>query len=443
MGACLPHQLTVGVSDMVISRSFTVLVLAVFAAAAIPAQSFAVAGSNGEYGYEKGLYYESGDGKFKIKQNFRIQFRADVENTNENDEDAVTDFMIRRLKLKFGGHAYEKWLKWEFQLAGSAGREDRDEDLSVEDAFIVIAKQEWSDVKVGRHKFSYGRESLNSSSTLQFVDRSIAREFGVGASRADGISFGGILGNLIAYRTGLFQLGNNKFKDLRNMLAAGRVQVNVCCGELKYSSGGFTAGGDYKISPNFAGKTAIAFGAGGYYYYGERSDAVNVFFLPAAGAVLVGRSSTPDDNRHYGVTADFAAKFSRWNLEAAFYYFNEREFESRDADLGADGVVGGTGANADTEGAAGLRYYNNYAYRVQGGFFVLPSVEIATRYAGKSFDSDSSENDEWAWTSGVNYYIAKHRVKIQLDYTYGAEKNALNGGDLEKNIFRAQFQVYL
>ncbi|MCY4042869.1 MAG: porin, partial [Candidatus Dadabacteria bacterium] len=204
--------------------------------------------SHAQVDYRKALVYTSPDERFKIKQNFRIQFRADFTDSNEADSDLETDFMIRRLKMKFGGHAYEKWLKYGFQLAGNAGRDDRprEDDIKIEDAFIVIAKNKAADLKVGRYKIPFEREVLNSSSSLQFVDRSLAKELVIDADRGDGFSVGGVFGNMLAYRAGVFQRDRDTGDAL---MFVGRLQANICCGELKYSSGSFTASGDYKITP--------------------------------------------------------------------------------------------------------------------------------------------------------------------------------------------------
>ncbi|MCY4046552.1 MAG: porin [Candidatus Dadabacteria bacterium] len=367
-----------------ITAAFVVIALGV---AAFAPQSHA------EVDYKKALVYTSPDGRFQIKQNFRIQFRADFTDSNEADSDLETDFMIRRLKMKFGGHAYEKWLKYGFQLAGNAGRDDRprEDDIKIEDAFIVIAKSKAADFKAGRYKIPYEREILNSSSALQFVDRSIAKEAVIGGDRADGFSVGGILGNLIAYRMGLFQFDGDPFSGGDNILLAGRLQANVCCGELKYSSGSFTAGGDYKVTPNFAKVPTFSIGLGGFSHTGE-------------------------DSRN-GFTADLVAKVERANFEASVNY----------------------GSLED-----GSEDYNRLSYRLQAGAMLTSDLEAAIRWAGISNDTGGG-NDEREITFGLNYYLAAgHRAKVQVDYSNINEKDGISAGkDKKENRVRAQIQVSL
>lgn len=420
--------------------SAAALLLAAFAIAAAPARSFAESMIDGEIGYNKGLYYKSADGRFKIRQNFRIQFRVDdISGANsDSGTKSETDFMVRRLKLKYGGHAFEQWLKYGFQLAGSAGRADREDDIEIEDAFVVFAKNRAADLKAGRYKIPYEREVLNSSSALQFVDRSHIQQFVIDSDRADGVSVGGILGNKFAYRTGLFQYDNEKFEGAERMLFAGRIQTNLCCGELKYSSGSFSAGGDYKIKPNFAKVPILAIGVGWFYRRGEE----RTFTAEGAAGIAPVVRTLKDVNTAAGATVDAVFQIERANLEAAFHYGSAKLQSVVNASLGADNAVGGRGEDADTEPSVGTNSFGHYAYRVQGGYMVLPGLEIATRFASANYDSDSSEKDKWEWTTGLNCYIAKHRAKVQFDYTYGSEENPA-GKDDKTNTFRAQVQLYL
>ena len=92
--------------------------------------------------------------------------------------------------------------------------------------------------RVGQYKVPFGRQELNSSSALQFVDRAITNnEFGNGRDR--GASLNGVLGNYIAYGAGAFNgAGRNGRQENSNLLYAGRVQF-MYGGKLKYSGGSF------------------------------------------------------------------------------------------------------------------------------------------------------------------------------------------------------------
>ena len=407
-----------------ITAAFVVIALGV---AAFAPQSHA------EVDYKKALVYTSPDGRFKIKQNFRIQFRADFTDSNEADSDLETDFMIRRLKMKFGGHAYEKWLKYGFQLAGNAGRgmSRAGSNFGVEDAFIVIAKNKAADLKVGRYKIPFEREVLNSSSSLQFVDRSLAKELVIDADRGDGFSVGGVFGNMLAYRAGVFQRDRDTGDAL---MFVGRLQANICCGELKYSSGSFTASGDYKITPNFAKVPTFSIGIGGFAYTGK--DETADYQVLTAARTLTTRTIA-DNTGTSGFTADFVAKVERANFEAAFYYGKTNNAVTGDGEVGA--------TMADDIQGFGKNSHSHIAYRLQAGAMLTSDFEAAIRWAAVDYGKDSGENDEREITFGLNYYLAAgHRAKVQVDYSNINEKDGISAGkDKKENRVRAQIQVSL
>ncbi|MGI9558702.1 MAG: porin [Thermodesulfobacteriota bacterium] len=436
-----------------------------FAALAVwfaPTQSHAAAD------YNKGFVYESEDGMIKVKQQLRVQFRVDVKDSNRDNEDPSTDFMIRRAKLKFSGHAYEKWLKFGLQLAGDVGRVNEDgsaksEELNVEDVFIAASYWEFADVKVGRYKIPFEREVLNSSSKLQFVDRSAVKEFIIDADRADGISTGGIAGGMVAYRVGLFQLDDETFSNEENVLVAGRVQVNFGEGELAYSSGSFTSGGDYKIAPNFAKAPIYQVGIGGFYYLGNETTVKGATYdaLNSSGEVA-GTRTSPDtdvDNTRYGVTADVAVRWERWNVEIAGYAgYNQKLKAVVNAKAAVADDVSTTGIDETRAAVAGVAAsaddYMNIAYRAQAGFMIIPELEVAARYTATMYDyddrayeqskADGNElpGDHWDATLGVNYYIAgvEHKAKVQVDFEH-SRTNRFGISQLKENIARAQVQL--
>jgi len=120
--------------------------------------------------YEQGLYVESGDGKYKVKINWRGQFRlTDVSSPDlVGEEDGVEEeagFLIRRARFKMKGHAFQPWLKYKFEygLAGNILLTFR----------MEVAKMDKLKLWVGQYKVLYNRERVDSSGKQQFVDRSI------------------------------------------------------------------------------------------------------------------------------------------------------------------------------------------------------------------------------------------------------------------------------
>ena len=78
----------------------------------------------------------------------------------------------------------------------------------------------------------------------------------------------------------------------------------------------------------------------------------------------------------------------------------------------------------------------------QAGYFIIPNqLEIAARYAYLDPNSDAT-NDHWVESTGaVSWYVNKHNMKVQADYTNIYKQQALNGGPNESNDKRVRFQV--
>ena len=73
----------------------------------------------------------------------------------------------------------------------------------------------------------------------------------------------------------------------------------------------------------------------------------------------------------------------------------------------------------------------------QGGYLILPVVELTTRY--QELDAnDNDDSDKLQWTSvGLNYYIRGHNLKIQTDYTFKKEEGE---SKISNDLFQVQLQ---
>ena len=84
------------------------------------------------------------------------------------------------LRMKIGGHAYEPWLKYYFEVDLQPTREIDDSSSKasarVIDWRIDVAKYKEATLRLGQWKINYNRERVDSSGKQQFVERSIANE---------------------------------------------------------------------------------------------------------------------------------------------------------------------------------------------------------------------------------------------------------------------------
>ncbi|MFQ5787632.1 MAG: porin [Thermodesulfobacteriota bacterium] len=370
-----------------------------------------------EAGYKKGLFFKTNDGNFLMKMRLRTQFQFSVNDTD--DEDTATDFRIRRFRVKWNGHAFRPWFLYTIQLDADSG------EVRLRDAYFGVAYNTGIVPRVGQFKVPFNRERLTSSSSLQLVERSIVSgEFSIGRDIGSGLY--GILGNMITYGGGIFNGdGRNARSTNSNLLYAGRIQFNPCCGKLKYNGEEFPSGGSYELVSNFGGREPIVAIGGAFYTF----PGLNI------------ARKTPDDRgigerfvelgiesgNVTGVTADISFKNYLFNLVA--------EYDGRWID-----------PKMTESGSLDTLY--DQGFRVQGGIFILPkTLELAARFAYVDYDTGSGitgdvRDSKWQITPGINYYISKdHRWKIQLDYNF-IKNTFTESEDIDENIFRAQLQAY-
>jgi len=371
-----------------------------------------------EAGYKKGLYFKSKDGNWKMKFRMRGQFQASV--VDPSDGITSTNFSVARLRFKWHGNAFRPWFLYAIQLGAR-------ESVTLKDMYFDLAYNKSAAPRVGQYKIPFGRQELTSSSTLQFVTRSIVNaEFGYGRDRGLGIN--GVAGQNFAYGAGVFNgAGTNGRSRNSNVLWAGRTQFMWSNGgNLKYSGGSFVSGGDYKLIPNFSRVSGGVFTVGA-----------------AVAGIKINRTQddkTPDgriSNRLdelgtdiaqvTSITGDINYRRPRFNVQGSYY-----------------------GRWISPDDTAGNTAYDQ-GFNIQTGVFLVPKEwEIAGRWAYIDYDDGSNVNlgegdprdSAWSLTAGINYYLSKdHRWKIQADYAYSKDKD-VEGNEEDANVIRVQLQAF-
>ncbi len=372
--------------------------------------------------YKKGLTFESKDKNFKMKMRLRGQFRATIDQKDNRDPETSTNFSVQRLRIKWDGHAFRPWFLYTVQLGAK-------DSVTLRDMYFTFAYNKSFAPRVGQFKVPFGRQELNSSSALQFVDRSIVNdEFGWGRDR--GMVILGGLGPMynFSYSGGVFNGDGRNGKSVdSNMLYAGRLQVGFGGeGDKFKANSSFATGSAYSITPNFAKKPTFTFGA-------------------AIGGIpgLDCDRKTPDNDvcdRMQGtlgtavgdvitITGDVNFKMPIFNVQGSYY-----------------------GRWIDPDISTQDRAYDQ-GFNIQTGVFLMPkTIEVAGRFSYIDYDTsagilppdaESVQDTVWTLTPAFSYYISKdHRWKIQLDYTYKRREFTNGAPDVNENQFRAQLQAY-
>jgi hypothetical protein len=381
-------------------------------------------------GYGKhGFYLQALDDKFSLAMSGRVQvlytFNDREEDVNvvslptsPGDRDTST-FRLRRGRLVWQGHAFTKALKYCVQLETPGTTQgttllDYYADYS---GLPEIGK--YLSIRGGQFKVPFTRQRLNSSSSLQLVDRSIVNdEFNL--DRDVGVDFHGrLFGEQLEYHLGIFTghgINNRNENSDNKMLYVGR---------LAWHPFGFF---DYKETD---------------YDYSETLKATLGFAAAhnGGGEIRTGaiRTAVSDDIYMNTFTVDGALKYKGFFLLSEGVLRNLRE--------------------------PGLRSTANaIGYFVQGGYFFIPKrLEMAARYAwlDREFNRDKDVlrilagegtrmrtlgSDEEI-TLGLNYYFNGHKNKMQFDvsrldqgFLPTSARSPVND-DKETWRFRLQYQL--
>ncbi|MEM6989825.1 MAG: porin [Myxococcota bacterium] len=344
-----------------------------------------------------GMTFESQDGRFKLATRLRAQFRYTLENEDESG-DTLHGLQIRRARLQFKGHVFNKHNKFKTEFAVSPRDMGFDGSLThrtpILDWYFDFDYLRDLTLRIGQYKVPFSRQRVVSSGDLQLVDRSIANgEFNL--DRDIGIDFRSkdFLGlDKLRYYAGLyFGEGRDQYRPSNfDMFYLARVEV-LPFGMFKdYKEADFQRA----LHPRLSLGAAYAFVDGGL---GNRGT----------------RGSTPSDGGttdYHNVTADAMFKVAGFSFFAdVFYRQGRRNF--------GDAVVVDDATGVEMAAARELAR-NGVGWSATAGF-LIPRVpfELAARYsqvASTSNVSSLSRRDEVG--GGASYYFAGHPLKLQLDY---------------------------
>ncbi len=377
----------------------------------------------------KGFRFSTRDGNWETNLQWRGQFRytnptrsdpRQIEDFNNNEN---SNFEPRRLRMKIGGHGFQPWLKYYFEVdlqpSADVDASDPDSGARVIDWRIDIAKWEWFGVRLGQWKIDLNRERVDSSGRQQFVERSIVnriftidRQVGI---QARGHLFKGTPADM-RYYAGIFNgEGRGTFNENNEHLVMGRLQWNFLGRDLAWRQTDV----EYTELPT----GSLAFAA-------ASTDGPCTRFSSSGCGNLDGflRPALAGDEQY---------EIDQWVQEFAFKYRGlsiQQEYHRKDID---DTVLG---ISNELTG-----------YYAQTGYFfhhLIPAVpaplELAFRYAYVEEPNEVDrlfDNEREEFTIAANWFIAGHNNKITLDYSYLTLDDGLVGVNESENRIRLQWDV--
>ncbi|MDE0926256.1 MAG: porin [Methylophilaceae bacterium] len=378
---------------------------------------------------KKGFRFESADGKFQTNLLWRAQMRFTTPTTGDprqlshfNDNSQNT-FEGRRLRMKIGGHAYQPWLKYYFEVDLQPTRDSDDSSANASSRVIDwradIAKYDFLGLRVGQWKINYNRERVDSSGRQQFVERSIAnRVFTVDrqvGAQLQGRLFKGTAADM-RYNAGVYTgEGRGVRNDDNNFMTMARLQWNFLGRNLKFKQT------DVEFTEKPTGSFSLATASNtGKCTRWSSSGCGNLDGFAKASAAANGQFDV-----------------DQWTQGSAFKYRGfsfQQEFHKKTVD---DNV---NSTSSDLTGGY-----------VQAGYFfnnlisaIPKELELATRYSyvkePNSTDIDKDNRRE-EFTLAANWFMAGHNNKITADFSHlTLDDGFVNKSDSEDRV-RVQWDV--
>ncbi|NIQ03156.1 MAG: porin [Nitrospinaceae bacterium] len=376
-----------------------------------------------------GFELKTRDGLFSTKLNWRAQLR--YTNPNRSDPRSLSDFLtredksnfeLRRVRMKIGGHGYKKWIKYYFEIDLQPSREFDDPNgndrARVIDWRIDVQPWEELGIRVGQWKINFNRERVDSSGRQTFVERSIVnRVFTI--DRQVGAMLQGRLFKEtpadLRYYAGIFN-GEGRATNNENgeHMYMGRAQWNFLGRDLKWRQS------DVKGHDKPTGSLAFGYATNnGNCTRWSSSGCGNLAALDKATA------ATPDQFRIKQWVQEFAFKYKGLAIQQEYHH---KEVEDK--------------SNVLTHDYQGM--YAQIGYTNHGALPVPEGLELAFRYAyllEPRNDTQLDRNRREEYTVALNYFIAGHNNKLTVDYSYLTLDDFASGLEVSDNRIRLQWDI--
>ena len=330
-----------------------------------------------------------------------------------------SNLLVRRARLKFDGFAFSPKLTYKLEL-GLSNRDISGASVYTSNSprYILDAVIKWNFYEnfvlwVGQTKLPGNRERVISSSSLQFVDRSllnskfnIDRDMGLQLRHHFNLSDTFIVREILSFAQG--EGRNITTGNLGGHEYTGRIEL------LPF--GNFSSKGDYfgsdlkrEQSPKLAIGTSYDF----------NNNAVKT--RSNQGSYMVTDTGFYETN----INTLFVDAMFKYNGFSVMAEYADRDAsdpfaKNSDGSLTGDEVQVGNGLN------------------FQSGYLFKNNWEISGRYTNIELDKDiTGKNPENQYTLGISKYIVGHNLKVQSDISHLQIKN-----DHNELMFRLQCEIH-
>jgi phosphate-selective porin OprO and OprP len=389
----------------------------------------------------RGFELKSKDGKFATQLQWRFQGRYTYSERGEPgsgsnlasffNNDPQSTFELRRVRMKIGGHGYQPWIKYYFEvdLQSTSNSGGSPGDARVIDWRISLEKFKFLSLQVGQWKIDYNRERRDSSGNQQFVERSIVNNFFTIDRQMGAMLYGHLAPGTFfdsRYYAGVFTgSGRGEANDDANMMYFGRYQWNFLGRDLKWTQSDV----EYHKQPT----GSLAFGA--YTNIGKctawsSSGCGTLGGTNSAGVAYISDSTAqPGQYRVQGMVEEFAFKWRGLSIQHEYHW---KEVKNDKLPEGAPG------AKTNLMGSyAQIGYFPHY---------LIPAIpkplEVAFRYAFVDPNVSAKNDKLQEFTTAINWFFAGHANKLTLDGSWlTLDQPRSIGGDQHEQRIRLQWDV--
>ena len=341
--------------------------------------------------YDGGFYIRSKDNRYSLNINGFAQTRYTFLAPDQGK--SRSNFDVALARLAFSGTIFDPKVSYFFQFEGTTfGNNNRESML---DWWMQYSFSDQAKVQAGRFILPYSRQFYTHPGNLLFTDLSEA-DYAFNLQRAVGANLSGKVGKL-SYHA----VVTNSIRALDAGGQQNRGAEVAWQGRLEYDV--LESYGYLESSPTPAAAPQLSLGiAAAFNPVDDGSGFQNVM---------------PGD-RTTNVTLDGGFRYQGLSFQAAGYY--RRNAFERLSQIGHD-----------------------WGYYGQVGYYLTQRLELAGRVSGVDFqfaNNPRTRGDVREYTTGINYYLYGHNVKLQIDYSF-LDGDPFVGKSTSDNRFRVQTQV--
>lgn len=364
--------------------------------------------------------YKDGDKYVKLGGRMQLQYHMSDPDTGSSSDTTTDELFFRRFRPYIEGSLHKDWMgkfQWDMAKAKTAGDDD---EVSVEEAYFRYKGFKNVDVTIGNYVFPFSRENITSSKEKQLVEPPFTgnHDYGTPANNA-GIHLTGHIMEKKLVTWGLSAASacidpdntkldfdtpvNRKVDFNQGWIVGGRIDYHPF-GELKFSQG------------DFARELKATIGVGAFNW---SNDDDNNTYTNAAGVSTSATKADIDSVTAFEISG--ALRYAGFSIDAEYNLFNVDTIDPT--------VTNGIYKNGTTD-------LKNWS--VCGGYMIVRDIiELVAAY-----ESQDADNYAEAWNRvdlGVNWFLKKQDIKLQLTYRMGESVNGIKNNDLNELYVQAQY----